>query len=384
MRSCLAANYPASRFGVLVIADNCSDRTSSLAAAAGARVVERFDPQKKSKGYAIEFLMESLARSGELDALDALVIIDADTTMDADLLRFFDQGLQKGRDWIQCYYTVANPDQSWRTRLMTYAFSLFNGVMLLGQNRLGASAGFKGNGMCFATRGLRRRPWRSYGLVEDMEYSWTLRMMGEKIAFEPEVAFTARCLDPAARPRRTSGDVGSSGAERSGKNISGRSYDPTRSAGGKKPYRRCELTLPPMEGASLVFSCAGPRRDRLFYTRALPCLLPSRGFLLASCTFMTASMGALCDFPVRGMRLPWRYAWSIALFPVYLIWKLLISLEAVGPGSGFAPHASHNGRAASSRGHGIAINVTWRTAPLTALPGLARRCRLPRRTCQWP
>ena len=93
VRSCLAANYPASRFGVLVIADNCSDRTSSMAAAAGARVVERFDPQKKSKGYAIEFVMESLARSGELDALDALVIIDADTTMDADLLRNLDQGL---------------------------------------------------------------------------------------------------------------------------------------------------------------------------------------------------------------------------------------------------------------------------------------------------
>ena len=71
---------------------------------------------------------------------------------------------------------------------MTYAFSLFNGVMQLGQNALGSSAGFKGNGMCFSTRGLRRRPWGSYGLVEDMEYSWTLRVAGEKILFEPDVA----------------------------------------------------------------------------------------------------------------------------------------------------------------------------------------------------
>ena len=86
--------------------------------------------------------------------MDAVVIVDADTTIDPNLLRSFDQALRGGHDWMQAYYTVANPDQSWRTRLMTYALSLFNGVMQIGQNALGSSAGFKGNGMCFSTRGL--------------------------------------------------------------------------------------------------------------------------------------------------------------------------------------------------------------------------------------
>ena len=185
--SCRGADYPASLFDVLVIADNCSDRTASVASDAGARVVERFDAAKKSKGYALEYLIGRLVESGELDALDALVVIDADTTIDADLLRRFDAGLRAGCDWIQCYYTVANPDQSWRTRLLTYAFSLFNGVMLLGQTALGASAGLRGNGMCFSSRGLGRRPWASYGLVEDMEFSWMLRLDGETIAFEPTI-----------------------------------------------------------------------------------------------------------------------------------------------------------------------------------------------------
>src|SRR4029077_17131138 len=106
--------------------------------------------------------------------------------IDPDLLRSFDRAVRQGNDWIQAYYTVANPDESWRTRLNTYAFSLFNGVIPLGQNALGSSAGFRGNGMCFSSRGLRRRPWRSYGLVEDMEYSWTLRVSGEKIRFVRE------------------------------------------------------------------------------------------------------------------------------------------------------------------------------------------------------
>ena len=184
--SCRAADYPESLFRVIVIADNCTDRTASVARDAGATVVERFDEAKKSKGYAIEYLIARLVESGEFEALDAFVLVDADTTIDAGLLRRFDAGLRSGQDWIQCYYTVANPDQSWRTRLMTYAFSLFNGVLPLGQDVLGVGAGLRGNGMCFSTRGLRRRPFSSYGLVEDMEFSWVIRLDGEKIAFEPD------------------------------------------------------------------------------------------------------------------------------------------------------------------------------------------------------
>jgi hypothetical protein len=45
-------------------------------------------------------------------------VIDADTTIDPDLLIHFDQALHAGRDWLQAYYTVANPDLSWRTRLL--------------------------------------------------------------------------------------------------------------------------------------------------------------------------------------------------------------------------------------------------------------------------
>ena len=195
-------DYPESLFSVLVIADNCTDRTAAVAADAGARVVERFDPARKSKGYAIEYLIGRLIASGEFDALDAIVADRCRHDVDPDLLRRFDADLRAGHDWIQCYYTVANPDQSWRTRLMTYAFSLFNGVMPLGQVAMGSSAGLRGNGMCFSTRGLRRRPWVAYGLVEDMEFSWTLRLDGEAIAFEPATRVYGAMLGSGGHGRR--------------------------------------------------------------------------------------------------------------------------------------------------------------------------------------
>src|SRR5262249_39063394 len=116
----------------------------------------------------------------------AAVLIDADTNVDPGLLRIFDRALGEGKDWVQGYYTVRNPDASWRTRMMTYAFSLANGVWMLGLDRLGLGVGLRGNGMCFSRRGLRRVPWEAHGLVEDMEFAQILPVRGERVRFEPD------------------------------------------------------------------------------------------------------------------------------------------------------------------------------------------------------
>ncbi len=111
VRSCLALSYPSSLFEILVIADNCTDQTASLALGAGARVIERIEPAKKSKGHAIEYLIDTLSGAGELAMLDAIVIVDADSTVDPHLLERFAVGLERGDDWIQCYDTVRNAGQ---------------------------------------------------------------------------------------------------------------------------------------------------------------------------------------------------------------------------------------------------------------------------------
>ena len=139
-----------------------------------------------------------------------MVIVDADTTIDPDLLADVRPGAARGHDWIQAYYTVANPEQSWRTRLMTYAFSLYQRRDAAGPKRLGLVVrGSRAMGCAFRRRGLRRRPWRSYGLVEDMEYSWTLRVAGEKILFLPEASVCGAMLGAGRRGRgRSTAAVG--------------------------------------------------------------------------------------------------------------------------------------------------------------------------------
>lgn len=136
---------------------------------------------------------------------------------------------------------------------MTYAFSLFNGVMQLGQNALGSSAGFKGNGMCFSTRGLVRRPWRSYGLVEDMEYSWTLRVAGEQILFRPNVKVFGAML----------GSGGKAAADQRRRWEFGRSEIRNKYLGPllrsphvgirEKTLSACELTIPSMAWLAIIY-----------------------------------------------------------------------------------------------------------------------------------
>ena len=49
-----ACNVPQpTQTAIVVVADNCSDQTAELARAAGARVIERVDAERRGKGFAL-------------------------------------------------------------------------------------------------------------------------------------------------------------------------------------------------------------------------------------------------------------------------------------------------------------------------------------------
>lgn len=65
---------------LLVVADDCSDRTADVARAAGADVVERRDPAHRGKGHALAFGIGALAVE---DPPEAVVIVEADGRLSA-------------------------------------------------------------------------------------------------------------------------------------------------------------------------------------------------------------------------------------------------------------------------------------------------------------
>jgi glycosyltransferase involved in cell wall biosynthesis len=184
VRSLLAAEYPADRRRVVVVADNCTDATAARARDAGATVVlERTDRERRGKGYALAHAFERTLEEG---TADAVVVVDADSTVSPNLLSSFAARLAAGARAAQAEYGVANPRASWRTRLMHIAFTLFHDVRSRARERLGVSAGLRGNGMCFATSLLRQVPHDAFSVVEDVEYGIRLARAGHRVWYVGE------------------------------------------------------------------------------------------------------------------------------------------------------------------------------------------------------
>ena len=185
IKSLMNVSYPADKFSVLVIADNCSDNTKERAESVGARVIERQDLSKPGKGYALDCAFQTLIAEG---GTDALVVVDADTDVSPNILSAMAERLLAGELAMQAHYGVRNIDDSWRTRLMDVAFTLYHGVRSVARERLSLSAGLRGNGMGFSLDAIRRVPHRSYSLVEDVEYGIELGLQGIRVAYVGEAA----------------------------------------------------------------------------------------------------------------------------------------------------------------------------------------------------
>ena len=323
VRSCLAVDYDLERFQICVIADNCSDSTASIAKTAGALVWARHDPERRSKGYALEDFFERVGTDPAIRPHDAYVLVDADTSVAPDILRAFTRSLTRGDDFIQGYYTVRNANASWRTRLMTFAFALANGVWLAGLDRLGLSAGLKGNGMCFRAAALRRYPWRASGLVEDMEFAWNLRIGGERVRFQPEARVYGEMVSrggAGAASQRRRWEAGRRALRSSFRSKIGRSLHLTAV---RKLLYLLDLEYPTLGrlGIFLGFATATLATSRVAWSDGLGWQLA-----LAVIALEWACLVAYVASPIFVVGLSAGHLLDLLYVPGYLIWKASIGL----------------------------------------------------------
>ena len=164
---------------VFVVADNCSDRTAVQAENAGARCLVRTDPDRRGKGYALDFAFRALMDSG----FDLFIVIDADTTAPENLVREFSAEFGNGAEAMQCRYGVRNTGDSRRTRWMNIALMAFNVLRPRGRDRLGLSAGLFGNGFALTRATIQQIPYAAFSVVEDLEYHIRLMRAGWRVHF---------------------------------------------------------------------------------------------------------------------------------------------------------------------------------------------------------
>jgi len=196
LRSIQSLSYARDRFSVIVIADNCTDRTAEIARELGARVLERANLELRGKGYALRWCMDLLL--SENPPPEAIVVVDADTEVATDFLDVMDRYLTAGARVIQSSDMVKPHPGAWSSEMTRIGFTLYNHARPLGRSVFGGSAGLRGNGMCFAASVLKAHPWDAYSRAEDLEYGLELLLEDTRVTFAPEAKVLATMPDQAS------------------------------------------------------------------------------------------------------------------------------------------------------------------------------------------
>jgi exopolysaccharide biosynthesis WecB/TagA/CpsF family protein len=186
VRSLLAQSYPRVLFRIAVVADNCSDATAAEAEASGAEVMLRNQPDARGKGHALRWSMDRLLAGPH--PWDAIVVVDADSVADPNLLAALAAELDAGAEVVQADYALLQEGDSGKSELANAGFLLFHRVRFSGRARLGMAANLVGNGMLLSRRVLEAHPWDAFTGVEDLEYSMRLRLAGIRPRFAPRAS----------------------------------------------------------------------------------------------------------------------------------------------------------------------------------------------------
>jgi len=170
--------YPEELYRVLVIADNCNDRTAEMAREFGVECLIRQDPDRRGKGFALAFGIPAALANRP----DAVLILDADCRLHPDALRELAAAIETGVPVVQAAVRLGDP-RSGAAGLVMAVGSEIENLVQAGISRCGGRVRLRGTGMAFTRAILEQFPWRSYGLTEDAEYSAELRRARIPIRF---------------------------------------------------------------------------------------------------------------------------------------------------------------------------------------------------------
>lgn len=168
---------------ILVIADNCVDDTAEVARTAGVDVVERFDPSRRGKGYALEFGIGTLQQ----DPPDIVVIMDADCRIRPNAISLLAQGaFSTGRPAQALYFMEALPISPVSMRVAEFAYRIRNWLRPLGLRALGLACPLFGTGMAFPYELLSGRDMGQSRLAEDTALGLSLAESRRAAIFYPQ------------------------------------------------------------------------------------------------------------------------------------------------------------------------------------------------------
>jgi cellulose synthase/poly-beta-1,6-N-acetylglucosamine synthase-like glycosyltransferase len=185
---------------IVVIADNCTDNTAAIARQYGAIVLERDDPQRRGKGYALDYGLQYL----KAHPPEVVVVVDADCFVAEKTIERIARLAKQSNKPVQATYLMERTAKgNVNDVISTLAVRVKNLVRPYGLAQLGLPCLLTGSGMAF--------PWESLGKVslahghsvEDMQVGIDLALAGYPPIFCSQGKITGRLRErEAAKSQR--------------------------------------------------------------------------------------------------------------------------------------------------------------------------------------
>lgn len=185
----------------VVIADNCTDETASIARNLGATVIERQDSHKRGKGYALDYGLQFLAEAPP----EVVVIIDADCFVHPMMIESIARLAKTSGKPVQGTNLLAPPSNpNPKDGVSSLAFMVKNLVRPQGLSKLGFPC-LLSTGVAFPWSVIRRVSLASGNIVEDMQLGIDLAIAGYPALFcsEAKVTGVLPKQEQAAKTQRT-------------------------------------------------------------------------------------------------------------------------------------------------------------------------------------
>lgn len=180
--------YPSGRITVFVVADNCTDATALAARRAGAVVYEHQNPNERTKGFALRYLVECIRRDYGIDAFEGYFIFDADNVLKRDYVARMNDAFDAGEKVVVSFRNSKNLNGSWIAASYALHWLRTCHTEHRGRSILGLSARVQGTGVLFSSE-LIRNGWSYTSFTEDRAFSADAVVKGYHIAYQDAAEF---------------------------------------------------------------------------------------------------------------------------------------------------------------------------------------------------